>query len=46
MNNLLISLSDTHYKANETPEDQGVVINAFIDEKTKSHKNKNKSKKR
>lgn len=32
MNNLLISLSDIHYKANETPEDQGAVINAFIDD--------------
>ena len=32
MRNLLISLSDIHYMANGAPEDQGVVINAFMND--------------
>ena len=32
MKNLLVSLSDIHYQANGAPEDQGVVIDAFVDD--------------
>ena len=32
MKNLLVSLSDIHYQTNGAPEDQGVVIDAFVDD--------------